>query len=137
VLGVNDRKVDDNAGSFDVQVTITVPAVTPAAVAPACKRGSAADKPASAMDTRMFQQIIDSHGPELDGCVAAAKDPYGDVVLSFAISGDGSLLGVNVEKASPNLKQAGDCMKHKALAWRFPPPRGVVTVRYPLNFAAD
>jgi hypothetical protein len=134
---VNDRKVDDNAGGYDVKVTITLPAVTPAAVAPACKKGSAADHPATAVDTRRIQQIVDGHGAELDGCVAQASNPYGEIVLAFAIAADGSLLGVNVDKASPNLKGAGDCMRKKALAWKFPPPRGVVTVRYPLSFAAE
>jgi hypothetical protein len=32
------------------------------------------------------------------------------------------------------LRVAGECMRKKALAWRFPAPRGVVTVRYPLSF---
>ena len=45
-------------------------------------------------------------------------------------------LGVVVEKASANLKGAGDCMRAKALRWKFPPPRGVVTARYPLSFSA-
>jgi hypothetical protein len=137
VLGVNDRKPEDNAGGFDVSVTVSEPEVTPAAMAPATKKGSAADKPAGAIDARVVQQIVDSHGAELDACATSAANPYGEVVLQFAIAGDGALLGVTVEKASPNLKAAGDCMRKKALAWRFPPPRGVVTVRYPLSYAAE
>jgi hypothetical protein len=84
----------------------------------------------------VVEQIVDAHGAELDACLAHEPNPYGEIVLSFAISGDGSLLGVNVDKASPNLKNGGECMRKKALAWRFPPPRGVITVRYPLSFSA-
>ena len=35
-----------------------------------------------------------------------------------------------------NLKTAGECMRKRALAWRFPAPRGVVTVRYPVSFSS-
>ncbi len=136
ILGVNDVKVDDNAGGFDVTVKITLPAVTPAAIAPAMKKGSASDAPGPAVDSRVVEKIVDAHGADLDACAANEANPYGDVVLSFVIAADGSLVGVNVEKASPNLKAAADCMRKKALAWRFPPPRGVVTVRYPLNFSS-
>ena len=82
-----------------------------------------------------MQQTIDAHGNEIDACCAAEPDPYGEVVLTFSISADGSPLGVIVEKASPNLVRAGDCMRRKALRWRFPPPRGVVTARYPISFS--
>jgi hypothetical protein len=33
------------------------------------------------------------------------------------------------------LKKAGDCMRQKALKWRFPPPHGVVTARYPISYS--
>ncbi|HZS42424.1 MAG TPA: AgmX/PglI C-terminal domain-containing protein [Polyangia bacterium] len=136
VMGVNDVKVEDNAGGFDVKVTVSAPEVTPAAIAPSTKKGSASDAPGAAIDPRVVEQIVDAHGAELDACAADQPNPYGDVVLSFVISADGSLVGVNVEKASPNLKAAGECMRKKALAWRFPAPRGVVTVRYPVSFSA-
>jgi hypothetical protein len=137
ILGVNDVKVEDNAGGFDVTVTISLPEVTPAAVAPATKKGSAADAPGAAIDSRVVEKIVDAHGSELDACAANEPNPYGEVVLSFVIAADGSLVGVNVDKASPNLKAAADCMRKKALAWKFPPPRGVVTVRYPLSFSSS
>jgi hypothetical protein len=136
VLAINDLKVIDNAGFFDVQVSVSEPASTGSARAPAKKKGSADDAAPAGMDARVLQQIVDSHGAEIDACAAAAPNPYGDVVLQFSISADGSPLGVVVEKASANLKAAGDCMAKKALKWRFPPPRGVVTARYPLSFSA-
>jgi outer membrane biosynthesis protein TonB len=57
--------------------------------------------------------------------------------LAFSISADGSLLGVIVEKSSPNLKKDGECMRLKALKWRFPPPHGIVTARYPISYSAS
>jgi hypothetical protein len=134
VLAINDLKTADNAGGYDVEVTVTTPKSTEER-GKMKKKGSAEDS-TPGMDPRVLQQIVDGHGAELDACVAAAKDPNGDIVLQFSISSDGSLLGVIVEKASPNLKAAGDCMRKKALTWKFPPPRGLVTMRYPLNFSA-
>ncbi len=83
----------------------------------------------------MVDQVVESHNSELDACTEGAENPYGDIVLVFSISGDGSMLGVVVEKASPNLQKAGECMRQKALRWRFPPPRSAVTARYPLRFS--
>jgi TonB family protein len=131
VLAINDLKVIDNAGAFDVQVSVSVPMTAVASK----KKGSAADKPTAGMDPRVIQQIVDSHGAELDECALKEKDPSGDVVLNFTISADGTPLGVIVEKASSNLKAAGECMRQKALKWKFPPPRGVVSARYPMNFS--
>jgi hypothetical protein len=136
VLAINDLKTEDNAGGFDVKVTVSMPADTESAAAPMKKKGSAADRAGSGIDPRVVQQIVDAHGAELDQCVINEANPNGEVVLQFSISADGSLLGVIVEKASPNLKAAGECMRKKALAWKFPPPRGVVTARYPLSFQA-
>lgn len=137
VLGINDLKVEDNAGGFDVTVTVRVPATTSTARTPPRKKGSAADAGPPAMDARTVQQLVDAHGPELDACAEAASNPYGELVLSFTIAGDGRMLGVIVEKASPNLKQAGECMRKKALTWRFPPPHDVVTARYPISYSAS
>ncbi|MCS6912671.1 MAG: AgmX/PglI C-terminal domain-containing protein [Myxococcales bacterium] len=131
LLGVNDLKVSDNDGAFDVEVNVSVP---PSA-GPAKLRGSAEDAPPSAMDPRVVQQTVDAHGAELDECCAQEPNPYGEVVLVFSISADGSPLGVVVERASPNLQRASECMRRKALQWRFPPPRGVVTARYPISFS--
>jgi hypothetical protein len=144
VLAINDLKTEDNAGGFDVKVTVSLPAeaadgrtaAAQAMATPAKKKGSAADRAGSGIDPRVVQQIVDAHGAELDACVINEANPNGDVVLQFSIAADGSLLGVIVEKASPNLKAAGECMRKKALAWKFPPPRGVVTARYPLSFQA-
>lgn len=140
VLAINDLKTEDNAGGFDVKVTVSLPAdasdTAAAMTTPSKKKGSAADRAGSGIDPRVVQQIVDSHGAELDACVINEANPNGEVVLQFSISADGSLLGVIVEKASPNLKAAGDCMRKKALGWKFPPPRGVVTARYPLSFQA-
>jgi hypothetical protein len=98
-------------------------------------KGSAADAGPAAIDPRVVQQTVDGHGAEIDACVASEANPNGEIVLQFSISGDGTPLGVIVERASPNLKKAGECMRVKALKWRFPPPRGVVTARYPLSFS--
>jgi hypothetical protein len=137
VLAINDLKVSDNEGGYDVKVSVTLPASTAgSARAPGKTKGSAADSGPSGLDPRVVQQIVDQHGPELDACAAAEPNPYGELVLVFSISADGSLLGVIVEKASPNLKKAGDCMRQKALKWRFPPPHGVVTARYPISYSA-
>jgi hypothetical protein len=136
VLAINDLKVSDNAGFFEVMVKVSEPASTGQARAPGKTKGSAADSGPAGIDPRVVQQIVDGHGSELDACAANEPNPYGDVVLAFTISADGSLLGVIVEKASPNLKKAGECMRQKALKWRFPPPRGVVTARYPISFSA-
>lgn len=135
VLAVNDVKVSDNEGFFDVKVTVTLPAATATARAPSKTKGSAADSGPSGIDPRVIQQAVDAHGPELDACAAAAANPYGELVLAFTISADGSPLGVIIEKASPNLKEAGECMRKKALAWRFPPPHGVVSARYPISYS--
>jgi hypothetical protein len=136
VLAINDLKTSDNAGGFDVQVTVSMPGASASGPrAPSTKKGSAGDSGPAGIDPRLVQQIVDSHGAELDACVANEANPFGEVILQFAISADGSLLGVTVEKASQNLKSAGDCMRKKALAWRFPPPRGVVTARYPVSFS--
>gem|GEM_PF-5652791 len=134
ILAINDLKVEDNAGAFDVSVTVTLPAATPAVEAPAKKKGGKSDAVGRSLDPRVLEQVIDSHGNELDACVAKESNPYGALTLLFSISADGSLLGVVVENASPNLKNAGECMRKKALTWRFPPPRGVLTARYPLSF---
>ena len=139
VLAINDLKVSDNAGGFDVKITVALPASSSSgsqARAPSKKKGSAADSGPSGIDPRVVQQIVDSHGDELDACASKEPNPYGEVVLQFSISADGSLLGVIVEKASANLKSAGECMRQHALRWRFPPPRGVVTARYPVSFSA-
>jgi hypothetical protein len=137
VLAINDVKVSDNAGGYDVQVSVSVP--PPAGGASAAgnmkQKGSAGDRAPSGLDPRVVQQIVDSHGEELDACVASEANPYGEVILGFSISADGSLLGVIIEKASPNLKKAGDCMRAKALKWKFPPPHGVVSARYPISYS--
>jgi hypothetical protein len=136
VLAINDLKVSDNAGGFDVQVTVSVPPSSGGgARAMGKQKGSADDHSPSGLDPRVVQQIVDAHGEELDACAAAEANPYGDVVLAFSISADGSLLGVIVEKASPNLKKAGECMRAKALKWRFPPPHGIVSARYPISYS--
>ncbi len=131
VLAINDLKVSDNAGGFDVQVTVTVPTTAAATK----KKNSAADHAPAGMDARVVQQTIDAHGDELDACVLKEANPTGEVTLAFTISADGTPLGVIVEKSSPNLKGAGECMRQKALQWKFPPPRGVVSARYPLSFS--
>lgn len=131
LLGVNDLKVSDNDGGFDVSVQVSLPREA----AGGMTRGSDRDAPPAAMAARVVQQTVDAHGSELDACGAAEPDPYGEVVLLFSISADGRPLGVVVEKASPNLRRAGECMRKKALQWRFPPPRGVVTARYPISFS--
>jgi hypothetical protein len=135
VLAINDLKVEDNAGAFEVTVVVSEPATTPAVQAPSKKKGGADDKAQAGIDPRVVEQVVDSHSSELDACVANVADPTGEVTLQFTISADGSLLGAAVEKASPNLKNAGDCMRKKMMAWKFPPPRGVVTARYPLSFS--
>jgi len=136
VLAINDLKVSDNAGGFDVNVSVSLPASTSAGEARSMKqKGSAADKAPAGFDPRVVQQIVDGHGAELDACVANEANPFGDVILGFSISADGSLLGVIVEKASPNLKKAGECMRMKALKWRFPPPHGIVSARYPISYS--
>ncbi len=134
ILAINDLKVEDNAGAFDVTVTVSLPEVTPAVEPPAKKKGGKSDAVGRSLDPRVLEQVIDSHGAELDACVAKEPNPYGALTLLFSISADGSLLGVVVENAAPNLKNAGECMRKKALAWKFPPPRGVLTARYPLSF---
>lgn len=138
VLAINDLKVSDNAGAFDVEIKVTpVAPAAKGAAAPAAMSGSQAKaKVADAMTARVIQIEVDKHGAELDACAAAAPNPYGEIVLSFTISASGEPLGVIVEKASPNLKEAGECMRKKALAWKFPPPRGVIQARYPLSFSA-
>ena len=133
VLGINDLKVSDNAGGYEVKVKVTLP---PASARIAGKtKGSAEDSGPAGLDPRVVQQLVDGHGAELDACAANEANPYGEIVLQFSISADGSLLGVIVESASPNLKAAGECMRKKALAWRFPPPHGVVTARYPISYS--
>jgi hypothetical protein len=132
VLAINDLKVSDNAGGYDVQVSVTEPATSTIK-----QKGSAEDKAPSGLDPRVVQQTVDSHGDELDACVASEPNPYGEVILGFSISADGSLLGAIVEKASPNLKKAGECMRLKALKWKFPPPHGIVTARYPISYSAS
>jgi hypothetical protein len=132
VLAINDLKVVDNAGGFDVSVSVGLPAEAAAPPPPP----SEARRAPGGIDPRVVEQIVDSHGDELEACVLKEANPYGEIVLQFSISADGSLLGVIVEKASPNLKAAGECMRKKALNWKFPPPRGVVTARYPLSFSA-
>jgi hypothetical protein len=134
LLAINDLKVSDNAGGFDVDVTVSVPASSSSAMK---QKGGSADKAPSGLDPRVVQQVVDGHGEELDACAAAEPNPYGEVVLGFSISADGSLLGVIVEKASPNLKKAGECMRLKALKWKFPPPHGIVTARYPISYSAS
>jgi TonB family protein len=133
VLAINDLKVSDNAGGYDVQVQVSLPQ----SAAASKKKGSASDAAPAGMDARVVQQTVDAHGDELDACAAKEPNPYGEVILQFSISADGSLLGVIVEKASPNLKNAAECMRKAALKWRFPPPRGVVTARYPVSFSAS
>jgi hypothetical protein len=133
VLAINDLKVSDNAGGYDVQVSVSDPASSTTMK----QKGSAEDKAPSGLDPRVVQQTVDSHGDELDACVASEPNPYGEVILGFSISADGSLLGAIVEKASPNLKKAGECMRLKALKWRFPPPHGIVTARYPISYSAS
>jgi hypothetical protein len=133
VLGINDLKVSDNAGAYEVKVKVTLPAAS--ARLAGNTKGSAGDSGPAGLDPRVVQQLVDGHGAELDACAANEANPYGEIVLQFSISADGSLLGVVVEKASPNLKAAGECMRKKALGWKFPPPHGVVTARYPISYS--
>lgn len=138
VLAINDVKVVDNAGAFAVEIKVTpkVKSAAAGAEAPAMSGTAAKAKVADAMTARVIQIEVDKHGAELDACAAAAPNPYGEIVLSFTISASGVPLGVIVEKSSPNLKEAGECMRKKALVWKFPPPRGVIQARYPLSFSA-
>ena len=133
ILAINDLKTADNGGAFQVEVVVTTPKSVDERKMK--KKGGSEDAGPAGLDPRVIQQVVDSHGAELDQCVMSAANPNGEIVLQFTISGDGTPL-VAVEKASPNLKQAGDCMKKKASAWKFPPPRGLVTARYPLSFSA-
>lgn len=134
VLAINDLKTADNGGAFDVVVTVTAPRGDAERGTMKSKKDAGAGL--EGLDPRVVQQVVDSHGAELDACALQAKDPNGEIVLQFSIAGDGNLLGVVVEKASPNLRQAGECMRGKALRWRFPAPHNVVTARYPLSFSA-
>jgi hypothetical protein len=136
LLGVNDLKVSDNDGGYDVTVTVTPPA-SGSSDNSGVKKGSAGDAGPSGLDTRVVEQVVDAHSDDLQKCTDGAANPYGSLVLAFSISADGSPLGVLVQDASPNLKDAGECMRKKALAWRFPPPHGLVTARYPLSFSAS
>ncbi len=133
LLGVNDLKVSDNDGGFDVTVTVTTPLGDGGGGG--VKKGGAGDVGPSGLDARVVEQVVDSHNADLEKCVEGVANPNGSLVLAFSISADGSPLGVIVQDASPNLKAAGDCMRKKALAWHFPPPHGVVTARYPLSFS--
>lgn len=81
-----------------------------------------------------LQAVFDAHADEIDACVAGKPSARGDVVLLFSISASGAPLGVVLEKASPDLSEVGACMKDKAMKWSFPPPRGSITVRYPVHF---
>lgn len=140
VLAINDLKVVDNAGAFSVEIKVTPKKKSAGAAGaeePAMSGTTAKAKVADAMTARVIQIEVDKHGAELDACAAAAPNPYGEIVLSFTISASGVPLGVIVEKSSPNLKEAGECMRKKALVWKFPPPRGVIQARYPLSFSAS
>lgn len=90
--------------------------------------------PAGTIDPAAVQSVVDSHGAEVEACVNDLPDPRGQVVLIFSISADGTPLGVLVESAAPTLQKAGECIRKKALRWRFPRPRGVAMVRYPIRF---
>jgi hypothetical protein len=132
VLAINDVKVSDNAGAFDVRVQVSLPTTVTALK----KKGSAADVGPAGLDARVLQQIVDSHGDDLDTCAGRIKSNNlsGDVVLAFTITADGTPL-VAVEKVSPNLKEVGECIRERATHWKFPRVTNVTTARCPLSFA--
>jgi hypothetical protein len=127
VLGINDMKVTDNRGFYDVEVKVTPPTETEA---PPTQQ-------APALDPRVIEQVVDQHNDEIMACAEKAKDPTGAMVLELTISSDGSCLP-NIAKVDPAALQASAlCIQQKARKWRFPRPNGVVVARYPFSFATE
>lgn len=137
------RKFTVFGGSAEVTYAVKLLRAGPAAAPQAGKRGrpqKGAALAAGALDHRAMQQVVDSHSDEVESCAQAHGETpglAGDVVLLFSISADGSMLGVVVEQAPPVLRKVGECLRQKALRWRFPAPRGSVTARYPVHFGGS
>jgi hypothetical protein len=138
LLGVNDVKVRGNSGIYQVKVVVNGE--------PAFAYGSddgrdddpSVKEPVSAhaLSPALIGASIDTHNDEIAEC--AQKGPAeGTVLLSFAIAADGSLIGVNVLKADPPMRPIADCVRTRALKWRFPRPQGAVTVSFPLCFSQE
>lgn len=89
------------------------------------------------MDPRVLQMAIDAHGAEMEECVMAAADPTGKIKWLFAIASDGQALGVTVQEASANLKQAAECIAKKANGWKYPPSGSVCALTYSANFSRE
>jgi hypothetical protein len=117
LLAINDRKVSDNAGGFEVVVTVT-------------PEGGPRDD-----DSHVVRNVVDANAADLDRCAAAIGDAQGDLLLSFTVSADGSPI-CSVEKSAPALAAAGRCICEHARAWRFPPRLHGRTARCPLSFSA-
>jgi hypothetical protein len=138
LLGVNDVKVAGNSGAYHVKVVINgEPAFAYGALDGERDDHAEMHEPVSAasLNPALIGETIDKHDDEIAACAQNAS--AGTIVLSFAIAGDGSLIGVNVVKADKGLKPIADCVRSHALKWKFPRPQGTVTVSFPLSFSQE
>jgi hypothetical protein len=120
LLGINDLKVDDNAGGYQVTVTVTPPVAEPDGV-----------------DPRVMEQALDAHSAAIEACVAAEPNPAGRIVFLFAIAADGRPIGVSTTECTDNLRRAADCVIAQASKWSFPASGAVVSFSYPLTFQVE
>jgi hypothetical protein len=138
LLGVNDVTLRGNRGIYHVTVVVNgEPAFAYGGVDTTRDDDASQHAPVSAgaLSPALLGATIDKHNDEIASCAQSAPD--GTIVLSFAIAGDGSLLGVNVVDAAPALKPIAECIRKVALAWRFPRPQGAMTMKFPLSFSSE
>ena len=140
LLAINDLKVSDNAGAYDVQVSVSLPASSGGEARQMGKqKGSAGDHSPSGLDPRVVQQTVDVRtATSSDARAAAEPNLYGEVVLGFSISADGSLLGAIVEEGVAEFEKGRRVhAAQRRSSGTFLPPHGIVSARYPIQLLPD
>lgn len=85
-------------------------------------------------------RVINSHFQEIRYCYEAAKlrspDVEGEMALKFSVGGTGDVRTAGVGNSTVSNSRLHDCLVSHLKTWKFPHPRGGVTVAvaYPLYF---
>ncbi len=94
------------------------------------------------LDREIIQRIVRQHRREMIHCYETElqRNPNlaGRVVMTWVISGNGSVVSASVSETTLNNATVESCMAQRIRRWVFPEPTGggIVRVNYPFNFSS-
>ncbi|MCA9683955.1 MAG: TonB family protein [Myxococcales bacterium] len=98
-------------------------------------------KIAGSLDKDIIRRIIRAHINEQRACYNAGlvRNPKlaGKVTLDFVITEQGTVTTATVAKSTLGDDAVSNCMAKAIQRWKFPHPKGTVTVSYPFDLSPD